>query len=144
MTNILTIDPGTTTGFAIGWFNGQDASVPGAGQADFFPVLKIVEEQLKSISDLVVVYERFVITARTAKLSQQTEALEVIGAVRWLCHAHGAKPPEPQPASAALKLVTDDRLRRLGWWRPGMVHANDALRHLALWMTVNGWLGLPT
>ena len=39
-----------------------------------------------------------------------------------------------QSASDAKSVVTDDRLRSLGLWQVGQVHARDACRHLALFL----------
>ena len=33
----------------------------------------------------------------------------------------------------SMTFATDDKLRRLGWYKPGKGHANDAARHLLLW-----------
>jgi hypothetical protein len=114
------------------------------GQAHFNEALGWVSECLDRYENVVVVGEKFTITRATAALTQQTEALEVIGAVRWECVSRGLAAPTLQLPAEAKRLVIDRRLKELGWWQPGKDHARDALRHLALWCTKNGWKGLPT
>lgn len=45
-----------------------------------------------------------------------------------------------QSPSDAKSTITDDRLQRWGLWRKGAPHANDAMRHLILWLRkeING------
>jgi len=74
-----------------------------------------------------VAIERFIITSRTAKLSQQSDALEVTGMVKAVA-AIQALPDVRQYLKANLKFASDDMLRSVGWHTPSMRHANDAAR----------------
>jgi hypothetical protein len=78
--------------------------------------------------DIHIAVERYIITSRTAKLSQQHEALEVTGAVKSTAAQAFSKPKVTQYAKANLKFANDDVLRRIGWYTKGMRHANDAAR----------------
>jgi hypothetical protein len=74
-----------------------------------------------------IAVERYIITPKTAKLSQQTEALEVTGMVKAIASLHGVNNVR-QYAKANLRFASDDMLRSIGWSTPGMRHANDAAR----------------
>jgi hypothetical protein len=74
-----------------------------------------------------IAVERYIITPKTAKLSQQTDALEVTGMVKAIAALHGVADVR-QYAKANLKFASDDMLRSVGWSTPGMRHANDAAR----------------
>lgn len=56
-------------------------------------------------------------------------SLEVIGRLRDFAVVHGVEVLTPQPSSAR-KLGQVTFLRRLGWYKPGKPHANDASAHL--------------
>lgn len=74
-----------------------------------------------------VAIERFIINARTAKSSQQGDALEVTGMVKAVA-AIQALPDVRQYMKANLKFASDDALKRAGWYDPKQPHANDAAR----------------
>lgn len=74
-----------------------------------------------------IAIERYIITAQTAKLSQQPDALEVTGAVKAIAQIHGVTDVR-QYMKANLKYASDSMLRSVGWSIPGMRHANDAAR----------------
>lgn len=78
--------------------------------------------------DIHIAVEKYIITSRTAKLTQQHEALEVTGAVKSTASQMYSKPKVTQYAKANLKFANDDALRRAGWYTKGMRHANDAAR----------------
>jgi hypothetical protein len=78
----------------------------------------------------VVVCEDYIITQRTIKLSRQNMSLESIGVLRWLCSAWMIRFVLQTP-SEGKGFGTDEKLKRLGWYRPTPGgHANDATRHL--------------
>ncbi len=54
---------------------------------------------------------------------------EVIGALKDFARDKFVRTLKPQPSSAR-KLGSKVFLRRLGWYKPGRVHANDAAMHL--------------
>jgi hypothetical protein len=74
-----------------------------------------------------IAIERYIITPKTAKLSQQTEALEVTGMAKGFAALAGITDVR-QYAKANLKFASDDMLKAVGWWNPKMRHANDAAR----------------
>ena len=78
--------------------------------------------------DIHIAVEKYIITQRTAKLSQQHDALEVTGAVKAVAAQSFSKPVVKQYLKANLKFASDDMLRTMGWFSPKMRHANDAAR----------------
>lgn len=78
--------------------------------------------------DIHIAVEKYIITSRTAKLTQQHDALEVTGAVKAASAGSYSKPKVTQYAKANLKFASDPVLRRIGWYNPKMRHANDAAR----------------
>lgn len=124
---ILAIDPGLMTGWAI-WNSGSHQFT--SGQEDFEGFAYTLEEAAHHIELYIV--ERYTINADTAKKSPQPEALEVTGMVRYFATMERT-PMLMQSPSEAIGFATDDRLREVGWYRPGKGHANDAARHLFLY-----------
>lgn len=123
--NILAVDPGGTTGWAY-WKDGEFTS---GEESDW---LYWLCEGGSPFEDIVhhLVIEKYTITAKTAKLSQQTDALRCTGALE--CHAWAFTQVHWQTPAEAKSFSTDFKLKRIGWYRPGKGHANDAARHLLL------------
>lgn len=87
--------------------------------------------------------ERFIINARTAKLTQSPWSLEQIGALRFMCKKFDIE-FVLQNAADAKRFATDKRLNDFGWPKPpGAGHARDAQRHLLIFL-VNKRLIDPT
>lgn len=143
---LLGVDPGQMTGlFAVDAASGpvEARHVPGnlrgrvqcsltAAQLPPEEVAAFVTRWLERVAGTgvpaLVSIERYVITARTARLSQQPAALEVTGVVKHLAREAGVRVVE-QLKSNANKLASDERLRRVGWHARGRRHENDAARH---------------
>jgi hypothetical protein len=136
---IIGIDPGLMTGL-FAYYNtvrlGTTSPVdhwnwPEQFSADIAP-FKLSEylneaAEMFSNASVHIAIERYIITPKTAKLSQQTEALEVTGTVKAIAALHGVSNVR-QYAKANLKFASDDMLKAVGWSTPGMRHANDAAR----------------
>lgn len=126
---IVGVDPGNTTGvfayFSDGVRNGWQHSREDVAlnlNGDLWRWF----EQYGSLGVHIAI-ERYIITAQTAKLSQQPDALEVTGAVKALAQVHGVADVR-QYMKANLKYASDSMLRSVGWAIPNMRHANDAAR----------------
>lgn len=78
-------------------------------------------------SGVHIAVERFIINARTAKSSQQTDALEITGMVKGFAALHTPNPVR-QYMKANLKFANDNALRKVGWCSTPMGHATDAAR----------------
>lgn len=138
MTAIVGVDPGTTTGiFAVSvsivdkLLESEVRSEYTAYELGAEKALAAIELQLRRLPEAVVACERYIITSRTARLTQQPAALELIGALRHLCRDYGA-PFMLQMKSDAAHLARDQLLKRIGWFQRGQDHANDGARHALL------------
>ncbi len=139
---VYSFDPGGTTGWAM-WDNwsGQTA----AGQSDFDGTVRMVNKTFFRPGD-VIVAERFTINAQTVRKSQQTTALEVIGFLRATALLYEGVDFVLQTPADAKRFSTDARLDILGWTRRPKAkwdHANDALRHLLLYLVKNKLMEPP-
>jgi hypothetical protein len=130
---IIGIDPGLMTGLYV-YRSDADWSLlrtsgPMQVSAEKVPVRVhnlLIEAGLDGYTVLIAV-EKYIITARTAKLSQQSEALEVTGMVKAVATLLGSRDVR-QYLKSNLKFASDDMLRTMGWFTPNMRHANDAAR----------------
>lgn len=134
---ILALDPGGTTGWVL--FDPDTGQLAGSGEARGREALYQLFDGLTSYGrPLVVVCEKYTVTARTAKLSQQTDALKIIGMLEYACAKAGIPLHEQTPAQAKL-FSTDEKLTVLGWYKATEGgHTNDAIRHLLRWLIHTG------
>lgn len=79
-----------------------------------------------------IVIERFVYQRRD---KVELVPVEYIGIVRLFSLAYDRPIFEQSPAQAK-NLWTDEKLKTLGYYRKGMPHANDAVRHMLYYYTV--------
>lgn len=140
MSTVVAVDPGGTTGFAL-W------SPPiGLSMRELSPADKAVDWLADVASQLQgahFVVERYIITPATAKMSQQHDALEIIGAIKFLCRKYGHTLTMQTPAEAKA-FSTDAKLKNVGWYQPGLPHARDASRHALLFLAKQGIIDLHT
>lgn len=135
---ILAIDPGGTTGIAVGTFDdsGRPPLDFSAHMYEVFgPACMALDGFLPRFGsgpDLVVL-ERFTLTQETAKKSTagSKTTIEISGVVRYLCWLYDYKLEEQSPADAK-NFIDDRKLKILNVWTPGPDHARDATRHLFL------------
>lgn len=120
---IIGVDPGKACGFAVfqtatGDFHSDDLSVDVA--LDRIYAL-MYGQNLRTILSV----ERFTPNGRAAQTAQ-TDALEVIGAARFIARRLNALRFMTPGASEAQSIAGPDVLRTLGWWAPGFDHRNRA------------------
>jgi hypothetical protein len=132
---IFGIDPGATTGIAIIEASNGKVRVEEHHQLPPKEAMLWLRRDLDQ-ADIVGV-EKYVITGRTARLSQQTDALEIIGCVKanllYLLTDRGLDIPLSMQTPADAKTVwSDERLRKHDLHRLCTGHARDALRHALL------------
>jgi hypothetical protein len=135
---IFGVDPGKTTGLAWLEFPCND-HVPEARQLEAMSAVAEVERRLTALKgvEVVVACESFV--PRPGVRSWQPDALEVIGALRYLCAKHDVEFLTQSPADAK-SFSTNAKLDRLGW-RKHSDHKDDAVRHLLLAAVKYGQIG---
>lgn len=138
MTVLLAVDPGNVSGVAVLRLDDLD-DAPLTYELDkqqtysFIHSLRYGTMQDRS-ERMEMVAERFVISQRTIRSERQDDALNILGYLDSLHHLYGI-PLHLQSPAQAKKFVSDDRLRRLGWYRRTKDgHANDAQRHLLTYL----------
>lgn len=139
---VLALDPGLTTGWAALYNPGADDEMFASGEVR--GALALVDSVLRLFGtgwEWEVVIERYIITPNTLTKTRQYEPLEIIGAVRWLCHDRD-RPFAMQSPAEAKAFSTDTKLKRVGWYRRGLGHANDAARHLLLYTATHRLIDL--
>lgn len=135
MHNILAIDPGKLSGWAL--YN-QDTQHFSSGELEFIGIGRMLEN-LAPRGDLQTVVERFSIGTTTGKRPGANYPLEVIGLARYFSTKSG-NPLKLQAPGDAKAFATNARLMAMGWWHQGGAgHANDAARHLMLYLVSTGW-----
>lgn len=145
----LGVDPGTTTGLSVVCFHLQQDGRPTVSwstQAPWNDACKEVEYAMYNLRErkvqFAVTVEKFTINAQTAQRGQRgaEDALGMAGVVRRECLRNKSDFTNSVSASAAKTLVSDDLLRRLSLFSPGLKHANDATRHAVHVGITRGWL----
>lgn len=137
---VLAIDPGGTTGICL--LKRDPLELVWSDELpSWVTVARTVDHTLRTHGkDVDVVCERFTITQQTAKNSQQTLPLELIGMVRLLTKIHLDEEITLQLPADAKRFATNPRLKALGLWHVGGGgHALDAIRHGVLRLTKTGW-----
>jgi hypothetical protein len=130
---ILGIDPGKMCGLAY-YDAGRFTSLQ-LPREDALPWVKgilLANDDLKCAIN--VLCERYIIGRNTARMTQQTDALEVIGTVRYLCSEIACASFNLQTSADAKTVTSDAQLRDIDWHQPARPHANDAARHVLLGM----------
>lgn len=69
------------------------------------------------------------------KLKVELISREYIGIMQLFCEFTHT-PAHHRTASSAKRFITDERIKELGLWLPGMPHAMDATRHLLRYLVV--------
>jgi len=125
---ILAIDPGKTAGVA--WYDSAHQSFRSWEREDRVAVVQYVEHLASEFAIDLVVCESFV--PRPGVRTWQPDALETIGALRYVCSRAGV-PFDTQSPADAKRFSTNEKLTALGWRNPTPGgHADDAARHLLL------------
>lgn len=128
---IASIDPGKVTGVAI-LFDATEERRFHSFEEPAMDAMETLEDYLRGKEDSHLVWEKFTISSFTHKHSTQNDALEVIGVLKFLGRGYKLIVHTPQ-APANRKVVSDDALKRLGWWNYSKdKHQIDAAKHLAL------------
>lgn len=123
---IVWLDPGKTTGLA--WYD-IDTDRFGSGQYDGDELMTVLDSLTTVHRDRIAVgWEMYLQTPRSKGIAHYS--VGEIAKVRAMCAERGLPVLKPQPSSARNLQSTVVFLRRLGWYRPGLGHANDAACHL--------------
>ncbi len=134
---VFAVDPGKVTGYAV-WIDGI---LMGSGELPHYEFLALAEKTVPTCT--AVACEDYRVTPATLKKTWQPWSLYQIGTLDYWCRASGVEFALATPAEAK-GFATDERLRALGWWFPGVGHARDAGRHLLLYLVRVGALSPAT
>lgn len=140
---IIAVDPGKRTGVAtyIENLSKSEYSVE-VYEFDVDEFYDFIHSRIHTLCtdgyEVRLVAESFIITIHTAKNTQATWSLELIGVMKFLAHRYGLENVNMQAPAIGKTFGTNDKLKYLGWWRSGTIdgvrfvgHGNDAARHLA-------------
>lgn len=126
---VLWLDPGKVTGHAS--YVLPDGPFM-SGELEFQDVGNQLEFMTSSYGQtLTLGWETFIVTPKSGPDAHY--ALEVIGVARWLGQKYSVELLPPVPASSR-SLAGLQKLKRIGWFKPGKGHANDAAQHLLAWL----------
>lgn len=136
---VLGIDPGSTTGIAVVYYDPTDHSVEvmETHQLQVKEATLWIRREISERGVALIGMEKYIITQRTAKLSRQTDALEMIGVVKsqvlFALTDSGREIPISMHSSSDGKNVwSNPRLVKHDLYRHATGHARDGLRHALL------------
>ena len=134
---IVGIDPGKTTGIAVVQYTSNKFTLLDHQQVQGLgPVMKYVLSHCNK--DTVVVYEQFIDMTHTFAVDSN-HPVQIIGALRWefLYHTDIRELIGQNPQYRLT--VTDDMLKRAGFWVRGEEHTRQALKHIFAHF-INYWM----
>lgn len=130
---ILSIDPGVTTGYALGvkendkFYLAYDERI--FNHNDFWQFLT----KLHSHGGMHTICEDFEFRQGKQKDGLNLYPVELIGILRLFCSNDRWSPLWMQKAAQGKGYYDDSKLRGLGVYRKGFEHGRDAARHLLHW-----------
>lgn len=133
---VIWLDPGQTSGYAY----ITDKFAFHSGQLGFQQLGQQLELSCSIHEEsLWLGWESFVLNSLTASKHGSEKALEVIGLARYLAQKYECVIlPSRMPSSRDLGGL--QKLKRIGWYRTGQPHANDAAMHLLSYLLQNHML----
>lgn len=135
MENILAIDPGVTTGFALRVADGEIFSWQHELNSEDLPYTYFMA-QLETLTVDRVVCERF--DFRQNKTGVDYTPIELIGLIKSWAETEITFPNivwQGQDVKSKKSFWTDEKLKVWGVYKPNMPHAMDATKHLLHYLT---------
>lgn len=133
---LLVLDPGETTGWAL----FEDGKLSAAGQAATKREgWRCIHSLLMDIKPDMLVYENYRVYEHKLERHSNSEVYTVrlIGVIEYLCDIVCGIPHYNQMAHEAKGFVSDDKLQKWGYYKPGLKHARDAIRHGCYFLLFN-------
>jgi hypothetical protein len=131
---LLSLDPGQTTGYAVWECLSQSVVLLDAGQLytwakediDVRPLNAIISKYgpTHTVLESYQIYE----WKNKDHSWSQVPTIQVIGGIKVLCQWNNITYSQ-QTAQVAKQFVTDEKLEAWGYYKPGVRHARDAIRH---------------
>ncbi len=131
---LISFDPGHTTGYSVWVAEHEKVTLVEAGQFMSWTKEDIVLAPLLALLDKYevsnIVFESYqVYEWKSADHSwSQVPTIQIIGCIKTICQLRNI-PYHGQTAQVAKQFVTDDKLEKWGYYKAGMRHARDAIRH---------------
>jgi hypothetical protein len=139
MRRVIAIDPGGVTGW-VEYDLDKKEVLCSKEIDDWYDVCFRLHGLLNGDDWITVVIEKFTISQQTIQKSRQSDPIDIIGAVKYLVKAYTNQDPVFQTPAEAKSFSTNDKLKAAEFWHKGGAgHANDAYRHLLLWLVKNGY-----
>lgn len=128
---MVTLDPGETTGWSL-WIDGEvkewgQISSKGRGNTAIHEMFGVAAPY-GPIDVLVVEDYRVYATKSEVHIGKELITPKIIGKLEYVAEERSI-PLVFQMAVEAKRFATDDKLKRWGFWKKGMRHSRDALRH---------------
>jgi hypothetical protein len=127
--NIVSIDPGITTGYAIAILDTEVLYVSYA-QEKFSH--RNLWDMLTEIEPAYVICESFEYRNNRHRNNLELYPLELIGVVKLFTDPNNLT---MQNAAKGKGFYTDEKLKKMDLYIPGLQHGRDAARHLLHWFT---------
>lgn len=139
MITLMGVDPGGMTGVALCRFPSGTGDIieDRIFEANELPPMEAidwVDEVLKhrGKEEVHLLVEAYTVTSNTVRHARQYDALEVIGATKWLCYKEANVTWKLQ-TPASRKVVSNDVLHNLDMYKGSKdKHMIDAAKHLVL------------
>lgn len=140
MLHIYSFDPGETTGWChISIHEDGEVGVFNCGETDHLGIGNMLfdNQALKHVLskkeiETVFVIEKFIMNS---KITQSPWSLETTGLIRYFALRYNVPLIDTQKPSEVKNLITNDVIKRAGFWVPGQGHAMDSVRH-CLWYLI--------
>jgi hypothetical protein len=130
--SLVAVDPGLITGVAT-LSQNPNGKLFNTVELPAMEAVSWIENYIQkgqNMSEIHVVCEAFTINDHTAKETRQYDALEVIGAVRYLCEVYNLEFHTPVKPSVR-KVISSELLQDIGWYRSSPdKHMIDATKHV--------------
>ena len=135
MEYMLAIDPGGTTGYCKGKYDGEYLHLePGQEKFTGGALFNFIESEIpdpEGEGNFYLIYEKFHYRNK-ARPGLDLTAPKLIGVMDLLAEEEGLL-VFPQMPSEAKGYWTDDQLKRFQVYVKGLQHGRDAMRHLLQW-----------
>lgn len=138
---VVAFDPGETTG-ACTFVGGELVDFRQIDTKDVAEGACRLKHYIQSAEPQILVYETYHVYEwkKDEHVWANLHTPRLIGALQYLCYDRGEDlgplPVIGQSAQLAKGFATDENLEAWGFWKPGMKHARDAIRHAAYYILV--------
>lgn len=133
---LLCLDPGETTGWAV--FEHGELSATGQASTSALGWIEI-DRLFADVQPTMVIFENYRVYEHKLSRHANSEVytLRLVGVIEYLCEVKYKIPYYNQMAHQAKGFVKDERLMEWGYYKPGMRHGRDAIRHGCYFLLFN-------